>query len=704
MFQIFEVGNESNSFINNPLQLSKSPHIVSFYRSQIQAEKKSSSYGSNDTSYNGEFGFDRFDDSVVADGMMKHYEILKEVESDEKTYKKDHSYLCPYLSLWPPNVEGNKKNTKNKAKIYVALEKSTEFKKENATQVTIDFESEDDKSVVINGKKTASLSLKLDDKHTNLPYIEVECIAEFDKEIAVLAKVSNVVIGKMILYPNKERYKALIQPVYVSLGTTTSTSKLEVPTSSISDIDEVALLDCANNHSLNQAYIYAEIASKTHKIELKKSELTDFLETRADNSKTYLYKDGKKRSDFNKKVKELYTAILAGGNIAKERVRKDEVYQSSGVQQAILNFRVELKSHFNHNFTDANRVKKAQKLSEKTELNNFWMRSDVNDSVTGSGAYDMFLAKEKSMLATLKKEGISDLDKPHQTIAIPTDRVHVFYFGGIEASYAEPIGAVNKLVPGYTGVGGGISYIFEMGFKMPDAILHEIAHGLGLGHTFEEKIEYNDKKGVRTDFFVNIDLDITEQQQKSYEGFKENDKKMFEAIEDWRKEYKQENGIDLPIEDAYLSYAKYKTLSFSYQSIVKEGEKIDATPSYDDYLLFKDFIANLQLTILSEADISNLTLDSSFLSYSKKLALIQDMDKRLSEHPQEIKDLKKELKKAPEREVNVIVHPQSDTMENYMDYDFDDTGNKQNFERKSFYKEQWEIMRKIGSKFFTLLK
>ena len=339
MFQVFEVGNESNSFITNPLQLSKSPHIVSFYRSQIQAKKKSSSYGSNDTSYNGEFGFDRFDDSVVADGMINHYEVLEEVESDEKVYKKNHSYLCPYPSLWPPNVEGNKTNTKNKAKIYVGLEKSTEFKKENATQVKVDFESEDDKSIVINGAKVASLTLNLDEEHTNLQYIEVECIAEFDKEIAVLAKVSNVVIGKIILYPNKERYKALIQPIYVSLGTTTSTSKLEIPTSSITDIDEVALLDCANNHSLNQAYIHCEVAAQTHKIELKKSELTDFLETRVDNSKTYLYKDGSKRNDFNDKVQELYAAILGGGNIAKERVRKDEVYRSSGMHQAILDFR-----------------------------------------------------------------------------------------------------------------------------------------------------------------------------------------------------------------------------------------------------------------------------------------------------------------------------------------------------------------------------
>ena len=80
------------------------------------------------------------------------------------------------------------------------------------------------------------------------------------------------------------------------------------------------------------------------------------------------------------------------------------------------------------------------------------------------------------------------------------------------------------------------------------------------------------------------------------------------------------------------------------------------------------------------------------------------MEKRLSEHPQEIKDLKKELEEAPEREVNIIVHPQSNTMENYMDYDFDSTGKKQNFERKSFYKKQWEKMRETGSKFFALLR
>ena len=67
-------------------------------------------------------------------------------------------------------------------------------------------------------------------------------------------------------------------------------------------------------------------------------------------------------------------------------------------------------------------------------MNNFWKRSDVNDSATGSGAYDKFLAAEKAMLATLQKEGISALDKPHPNITIPRDRIHVFYFAGIEAT------------------------------------------------------------------------------------------------------------------------------------------------------------------------------------------------------------------------------------------------------------------------------
>ena len=238
---------------------------------------------------------------------------------------------------------------------------------------------------------------------------------------------------------------------------------------------------------------------------------------------------------------------------------------------------------------------------------------------------------------------------------------------------------------------------------MPNAILHEIAHGIGLKHTFDEKTEYNNKEGIRTDFVVDIDLKIVKGEQKNYLDIRKADKNMFEAIENWRKEYKEENGVELPMEDAYLSYARYSKLSYSYQSIVKEGEKVDATPSYDDYILFKEFVAKLQLRMLNEMDITTLIFDF-YTPYSEKILKMKEMDKRLSKHPQEIKDLKDELKKAPKREVNTIVHPQSDTMENYMDYDFDSTGKKQNFERKSFYKEQWEQMRKSGVKFFTLLK
>ena len=189
-------------------------------------------------------------------------------------------------------------------------------------------------------------------------------------------------------------------------------------TSSITDIDEVALLDCANSHSFNQAYIYCEIAPLTPTITLDQSELKDFFD-KYGTKKDYLKIN--QRSNFNTKIKQLYTAILEGGTTAKEQVRKDEIYNKVGIHKVILELAEHMKINFSHNINIENRVKKAKRLANNLSLSKYWKTNELtNDSNTG--IYDKYKALEQLMESQLKKEGFAN-DGKNIYINIPNDRI-----------------------------------------------------------------------------------------------------------------------------------------------------------------------------------------------------------------------------------------------------------------------------------------
>ncbi|MEN7547800.1 hypothetical protein AAG747_07765 [Rapidithrix thailandica] len=692
MFKVSESGNPGNFILVKPLQLAQSPYIVSFYRSQIQA-KNSLNSGEYDTAYTGTFGFDRFDASIMSSGLVKEYTKLNGIETHKPSVKseKDHSYYCPYLSLWPPNIAGV-----NSANIYIGLEKSNYFDKGNdKTEVLVDFESEDGQVITVNGKAKASVKLVLDDKPGNLPALKLECIGEFEKELAITAKVGKVVIGKLLLYPNKVRYKGVIQPVYVRLGNATSDQLTEVPTATIADIDEQGLLTCANQHGLNQAFIQCEVAQKTHQITFDREELRMYLDVNSEDSKIYLHKKDGLRQDFNQKVKDLYKTVVAGGVVAEERVAKDSAFHSSGIHQILKDFAEKLEKKFEvfkdvtYNANNPNSkysFNDTYKGYHKKVMNRFWTHKSVNNG--RRGLYDKFEQAEMRMEHELAQQGIVNNQAKHGEVdSFKEKTLYVFYFPDIEASYPKTTTTELKYgaVPGYTQTGRGISYIFKSGFGLPDAIVHEIGHGLGLPHPFEHNKSFD--KSIRSKQLIDSEISMFNNDISFHKKMQSLGEQTLSDIEKCKL-------------TSYQEYQRYKYFENAYNKVVAELDKVKKN-SYDAYVDFRELVVKIrELAAKENGNIPVEVEDVTTTLEEKKQGIKDDIeakDKKNEKLEKNIEELKVERKTAPDGKAIDTYHPQSDTMENFMDYDFDDSGKKDKFKRKTFYKWQWDKIRETGS-------
>ena len=124
-----EAGGRTFSF-NEELIVVKGKYntVINFYRSVQNSEDK---FGKNDSGYSGSFGFDRFNKDVMGEGLIEKYEKLTAVETKKAAIKDNHSYFCAYLSIWPPNVNGNSdpNNPKHIVDVFVKAEENNTKKR-----------------------------------------------------------------------------------------------------------------------------------------------------------------------------------------------------------------------------------------------------------------------------------------------------------------------------------------------------------------------------------------------------------------------------------------------------------------------------------------------------------------------------------------------------------------------------------------------
>ena len=477
-----EQGNETGEYIADAVgrQNEKFIACIDFYRSREHSEGK---YGKLDTQYNGEFGFDRFDSKVCAEGLFSEYEKIRTVLTSENTYGKEKVYLCPYLSIWPPEikVDGKTIKKKNEVTLFVKANKATDISKKNerATKATIVFslEGENLKNEIVISPNKLDLEIGKEAKP-----ISIKCNAPFEKDIKLIAKSvdEGQVLGQLIIKANAIIYTTTLQPIEIIFGSANKDIANDLPTTIDNRFFE-KLVEYLNTKSLNQAYIHLTLASTIKQVTFSKQEFEikglfytkdgdTYLKMGAndgndelnnDKDKLNKKKDQSKALEYNNLVESRYAARLK--NLQNEQNQKERVDKK---KQIFIN---EFKKYYKYESGDS--AKKVRKCHSEKMVKTIWGKKDI------TALFEEWKKEEEAYLQ-LKSNSIS-LDKNGQ--------LHAFFTKDILTA-----GNPDRKTLAYSAPASGVSHIFKEAFINADeeayaTIAHELGHALGLEHTFDKK-------------------------------------------------------------------------------------------------------------------------------------------------------------------------------------------------------------------------
>ncbi|MEN7551822.1 hypothetical protein AAG747_28155 [Rapidithrix thailandica] len=667
MFKVSETGNPGNYILVKPLEIADPPFVVSFFRSKDHANGK---YGDRDNFYRGTFGFDRFDNKVIAEGLVEHYPPLEGIETDRKTVENSRAYFCPYLSLWPPQVDGNQDSAKSKVSIFVRLEKSSHYNSD-PDKIRVKFRSADAKCVTVNGKAEDIIELDLKAGKEEHPSIEIECHQAFDKELAIDAityqKGSDEhVVGKLLLYPNKVRYKTLIQPVRLVFGPTESKT---IGSENHRPLFQNLVKDF-NEISFNQAYIHAELAPQTKVVTLSMSQFkNDFgcVYRHHNDGKDYL-KEGETYSGlYNELVETRYAALASQKKAQLNRVEIGE--------ELVRKMQVMVNTFYAH-FKEYKVTKNPLRIKKEKEakiVETTWNQPEVQT------AYQDFAVTRK-LYGELPEEDASAMDKKH--------KIHLFFTDDIYGHYKRVKLSNGKFTDGkavaYSVPMTGVVHIFEATFqkqKVTPTILHEMGHSLGLDHTFSKALGEYEYKDPNKDY-----KDDLEKKLKELRNEKDDLESNLKDFIQYKKLIEKEKVTQSELLDLLgIEKLYYSVLELLRNSLTTGRLELDGLSPVEG------FVRHVQNAIKAEHD--------NWVDIRPERLTKEQTQTRVEELETEIAYLELRLKTAGKAESLSKKQDQSATLENYMDYDYRAVDGKvvPEVERKLFYKWQWDKVRKIGS-------
>jgi Metallo-peptidase family M12B Reprolysin-like len=629
---------------------------IQFYRSKEHAQRN---YGNKDTSYNGEFGFDKFDQKVCAEGLIGEYQELNGIIPDKETINGIKKYLCAYLSIWPPSVEGNLNSAKSKVKLYVKAEKaSTQL----ASTGDIEFTSSNP-NIVINGSST--LTLTIDDD--NAKELSIECKGTFENDVYIEAKAKgeSQVLGKLLIKANAVRYKTIIQPVLVNFSPTATFVKDEPLTSLDFPFSFKDFIDHLNTKSFNQAYILCDkpLALKTYGIVKNELITSNLISQDPNDQKYYLAADGFNRKKFNNKIEELYAASQNGKGAETIHKENMQALKDSGVSEAIEKYIEKFKTEYDYtnDLNDTEKIKKKHADKIVTEALNQKKVTEL---------YSDYLIKRKEYDRIIATKGIS----PQAQKINKVKTIHVFVYSGIEGAY-------NGTVPGvaaYSLPFSGVVHIFNTTSKHKEVyslIAHEMGHSLGLPHTFEKQVD-NNKNEVYKEY-------RSDDSKQSEQTLKQNKKDKEKELKETNKKIEQKEVIA-------TDNGKINSINYDYIDL---KNRLNNSPAYiqnpDSFekqiIIFSNSIKDSEASVIAS--------NNSETFVEKKLRI----EKEILEIEKELKTAEKAIKLSTYKE-------QSTTEENYMDYFIDNSGNiNSNFKFQIFSQSQWKIMQKVGLNYKFLI-
>jgi len=655
-----EQGNETGEYIAEAVgrQNEKFIACIDFYRSREHSEGK---YGKLDTQYNGEFGFDRFDSKVCAEGLFSEYEKIRTVLTSENTYGKEKVYLCPYLSIWPPEIEvdGKTIKKKNEVTLFVKANKATDISKKNerATKATIVFslEGENLKNEIVISPNKLDLEIGKEAKP-----ISIKCNAPFKKDIKLIAKSvdEGQVLGQLIIKANAVVYQTTLQPIEIVFANASNNKANDLPTTIDNRFFE-KLVEYLNTKSLNQAYIHLTLASTIKQVTFSKQEFKDKGLFYTKNGNTYLKmganddndelnndkdelnklnkkKDQSKALEYNNLVESRYAARL--NNLQNEQNQKERVDKK---RQIFIN---EFKKYYKYKKDDNS--KKVNKYRSEKMVKTIWEKKDITA---------LFEEWKKEEAAYLQLKSNISLDKK--------GKLHAFFTKDILTA-----GNPDRKTLAYSAPASGVTHIFKEAFINADekafaTIAHELGHALGLEHTF-------DKEEILL--------------QSSIINSLETEKQYLESLLIFSKK------INVNIEDAKL----LKSLKTRYDQIesIKGASNISLKTFQN---VIEDAINLENRTIINgKLDKKEVITIENRIDFLKKEIEIEK--KKIDE---EIKGNKKELEGGRnEKKIEYSkIKEQSTTLENFMDYEqYKNSNPNTDFMRKTFYQWQWKKMQETG--------
>lgn len=430
---------------------------IQFFRSIFQMNGK---LGIDDKKYSGTFGFDLYNSNINPKGSVIDYYDIKGEKITKKNYNE---YICPYLSIWPPNSEKNK----DTVILYVSVSPNDNSNIEEILEYNI-LEKDQDNFKKTTNALTITKGTEKDQNDKTVHKIIIKCVRSFENDITIEAKNQGNIIGRIIVKANANIYTTTIQPVVISfddkvlLGTKEHDSFVK------------KLESFFNDNSFNQSYIKGTLAKNTHTLSLLKNEFLQkkiLEEIESSQNQGGLFVNYTEDNQVNAKVyhnsiQDKYAAELAENKSkqkAKERLE-------AAMDQLINVFQDKFK------YSHESDLRKAKRFYTDKIAYNVWNLAEVKK------AYENY--------KNLKKNYTGDifLDK--------TNKIYLFINLEIEGGRNPDSKAQAYSLPD-----SGTCHIFSSAYK-DDAsnslITHELGHAFGCPHTFTDEVKKEIERNLET--------------------------------------------------------------------------------------------------------------------------------------------------------------------------------------------------------------
>lgn len=571
---------------------------VEIYRSKTQI---ADNFGQKDPEYKGTFGFDRYNETTSGKGKQS-------IDNFEIISLNGNKYYVPWLSLWPP-----KQNLKSISEIDTSYNPIINAKlilkvlpgktsKGNAKM----FITSDNSNIRIDTNTSITKEVSIND----IIEITVSCEGVLEKDAKIEIKQNDehgVVVGKLKIIKNNIIYIANTKFITVmeeekATNNTNKQQKREAEKIQFQNLikDVIVYL---NTKSLNQSLIYVKGSvedvfvidkgeiNRTNEGTYSRSIITPYFEGKSEDKSKDDSAITTEEKELDKAIRELYNAL--------------------------------------------------EKNYRKNRKNTYFCEETVNQTNT-----QLFINYEEKYQAYLnsigKKIGGHNLEPR---------TLYVFVDKGLETL---SVGGMKYY--GYTFGADKSAFIFNQHVKERKfgTFAHEIAHSLGLDHTFELN-----EKDYRPNKSLNERIEQKEKILKEKNKTKQSQRATLNILEI------QNKFIQFVADERDLD----KLINYKDNVISTKGKK-------EYYKMIDDRISFIKDSGRQEKESQNTSLNNSDQV---------DISTNISE---DINNLKAEKEQNKNKYIDVLI---SETQENFMDYDYDSNNSpNSNFEPKSFFKWQWD--------------